>query len=114
MAEPPTKSFWKIIGAASAGTLIEWYYFFLFGSLASIISTHFFPRGHPTAAFLSTLAVFATGFIVRPFGALVFGWMGDRMGRKYTFLLTLLLMGGSTFAIGSSVRRKEIGRAHVC
>jgi len=100
MAEPPTKSFWKIIGAASAGTLIEWYDFFLFGSLASIISTHFFPRGHPTAAFLSTLAVFATGFIVRPFGALVFGWMGDRMGRKYTFLLTLLLMGGSTFAIG--------------
>ncbi|MEO8440766.1 MAG: MFS transporter [Spartobacteria bacterium] len=96
----PTKGLWKIIGAASAGTLIEWYDFYLFGSLATIISTHFFPPGHPTAAFLSTLAVFATGFIVRPFGALVFGRLGDVVGRKYTFLLTLLLMGGSTFAIG--------------
>jgi MFS family permease len=96
----PATGLWKIIGAASAGTLIEWYDFFLFGSLATIISTHFFPPGHPTAAFLSTLAVFATGFIVRPFGALVFGRMGDLVGRKYTFLLTLLLMGGSTFAIG--------------
>ena len=96
----PATGLWKIIGAASAGTLIEWYDFFLFGSLATIISRHFFPPGHPTAAFLSTLAVFATGFIVRPFGALVFGRMGDLVGRKYTFLLTLLLMGGSTFAIG--------------
>jgi MFS family permease len=104
MAHPlessPTKDLWKIVGAAAAGTVIEWYDFFLFGSLATIISTHFFPPGHPTAAFLSTLAVFATGFIVRPFGALVFGRMGDLVGRKYTFLLTLLLMGGSTFAIG--------------
>ncbi|MEO6970851.1 MAG: MFS transporter [Chthoniobacterales bacterium] len=96
----PATGLWKIIGAASAGTLIEWYDFFLFGSLATIISRHFFPPGHPTAAFLSTLAIFATGFIVRPFGALVFGRMGDLVGRKYTFLLTLLLMGGSTFAIG--------------
>jgi MFS family permease len=96
----PATGLWKIIGAASAGTLIEWYDFFLFGSLATIISTQFFPHDHPTAAFLSTLAVFATGFIVRPFGALVFGRMGDLVGRKYTFLITLLLMGGSTFAIG--------------
>ncbi len=94
------KGLWKIIGAASAGTLIEWYDFFLFGSLAPVISTHFFPPGHPTAAFLKTLAVFATGFIVRPFGALIFGRLGDVVGRKHTFLLTLLLMGGSTFAIG--------------
>ena len=105
----PTTGLWKIIGAASAGTLIEWYDFFLFGSLATIISTHFFPPGRPTAAFLSTLAVFATGFIVRPFGALVFGRMGDLVGRKYTFLLTLLLMGGSTFAIGLLPGYKTIG-----
>lgn len=91
---------WKVIAASSAGTLIEWYDFYIFGSLATIISAHFFPAGHPTAAFLSTLAIFATGFIVRPFGAIVFGRIGDLVGRKYTFLLTLLLMGGSTFAIG--------------
>lgn len=105
----PATGLWKIIGAASAGTLIEWYDFFLFGSLATIISRHFFPPGHPTAAFLSTLAVFATGFIVRPFGALVFGRMGDLVGRKYTFLLTLLLMGGSTFAIGLLPGYQTIG-----
>ncbi len=105
----PTRGLWKIIGAASAGTLIEWYDFYLFGSLATVISTHFFPPGHPTAAFLSTLAVFATGFIVRPFGALVFGRLGDRVGRKHTFLLTLLLMGGSTFAIGLLPTYKTIG-----
>jgi len=94
------RGIWKVIGASSAGTLIEWYDFYIFGSLATIISTQFFPQGNPTVAFLSTLAVFATGFIVRPFGAIVFGHIGDLVGRKYTFLLTLLLMGGSTFAIG--------------
>ncbi len=99
-SHPAPPGIWKIIGAASAGTLIEWYDFYLFGSLAPVISTHFFPPGHPTAAFLKTLAIFATGFIVRPFGALVFGRLGDVVGRKHTFLLTLLLMGGSTFAIG--------------
>ncbi|MEO5753468.1 MAG: MFS transporter [Chthoniobacterales bacterium] len=105
----PTKGLWKIIGAASAGTLIEWYDFYLFGSLATIISRHFFPPGHPTAAFLSTLAVFATGFIVRPFGALFFGRLGDMVGRKHTFLITLLLMGGSTFAIGLLPTYESIG-----
>ncbi|MDX2061585.1 MAG: MFS transporter [Bacteroidia bacterium] len=94
------KKIWQVIGASSAGTLIEWYDFYIFGSLATILSLKFFPKDNPTAAFLSTLAVFATGFIVRPFGALVFGRLGDIVGRKYTFLLTLLLMGGSTFAIG--------------
>ncbi|MCC6415290.1 MAG: MHS family MFS transporter [Opitutaceae bacterium] len=94
------RGIWKVIAASSAGTLIEWYDFYIFGSLATIISTQFFPKGNPTVAFLSTLAVFATGFIVRPFGAIVFGHIGDLVGRKYTFLLTLLLMGGSTFAIG--------------
>lgn len=94
------KGIWKVIAASSAGTLIEWYDFYIFGSLAPIIATHFFPKGNPTAALLSTLATFAAGFIVRPFGALVFGRLGDLIGRKYTFLLTLVLMGGSTFAIG--------------
>ncbi|MBA3849605.1 MAG: MFS transporter [Opitutus sp.] len=94
------RGLWKIIGAASAGTLIEWYDFYVFGSLATVLSAHFFPSGNETAALLNTLAVFATGFVVRPFGALVFGRLGDRVGRKHTFLLTLLLMGGSTFAIG--------------
>lgn len=90
----------KVIFASSAGTLIEWYDFYIFGSLSTIISDHFFPKTHPTAAYLATLAIFATGFIVRPFGAIIFGRIGDRVGRKYTFLITLLLMGLSTFAIG--------------
>ncbi len=94
------RGIWKVIGAASAGTLIEWYDFYIFGSLATVIAVHFFPKDHPTAAFLSTLAVFATGFVVRPFGAIVFGRLGDLVGRKYTFLVTLVLMGGSTFLIG--------------
>lgn len=100
LAPAEKRNIWKVIFASSAGTLIEWYDFYIFGALAGIISAHYFPKGNPTAAFLSTLAVFATGFIVRPFGAIVFGRLGDLVGRKYTFLLTLLLMGGSTFAIG--------------
>jgi len=95
-----TKGIWKVISASSVGTLIEWYDFYIFGSLATIISEKFFPPGNPTAAFLATLATFAAGFIVRPFGALVFGRLGDIIGRKYTFLLTLVIMGGSTFLIG--------------
>lgn len=90
----------KIIIAASAGTIIEWYDFYIYGSLAPVIATQFFPKENPTAAFLATLAIFGVGFVVRPFGALVFGRLGDIVGRKYTFLLTLLIMGGSTFAIG--------------
>jgi MFS family permease len=89
-----------VIGASSVGTLIEWYDFYIFGMLATIIAQQFFPQESGTAALLSTLAIFAAGFIVRPFGALVFGRLGDLVGRKYTFLLTLVLMGGSTFAIG--------------
>lgn len=94
------KKLWSVIIASSVGTLIEWYDFFIFGSLAVILSEQFFPKSNPTAAFLSTLATFAAGFVVRPFGALVFGRLGDLVGRKYTFLVTLVLMGGSTFAIG--------------
>jgi MFS family permease len=95
-----TKGIWKVITASSVGTLIEWYDFYIFGSLSTIIAQKFFPDTNPTAALLSTLATFAAGFIVRPFGALVFGRLGDLIGRKYTFLLTLVLMGGSTFLIG--------------
>ncbi|KIC92187.1 MFS transporter [Flavihumibacter sp. ZG627] len=102
---------WKVIGASSVGTLIEWYDFYIFGSLATVIATQFFPNTNPTAALLSTLATFAAGFIVRPFGALVFGRLGDLIGRKYTFLLTLVLMGGSTFAIGLVPGYETIGFA---
>ena len=80
--------------------MIEWYDFYIFGSLAAIIATQFFPGGNPTASFLKTLATFAVGFAVRPFGALVFGRIGDLTGRKFAFLATLLIMGGSTAAIG--------------
>lgn len=100
---------WKVIGASSVGTLIEWYDFYIFGSLATVIANQFFPKTNPTAALLSTLATFAAGFIVRPFGALVFGRLGDIVGRKYTFLLTLILMGGSTFAIGLIPSYESIG-----
>src|SRR5436189_6379516 len=101
----------KIIVASSVGTLIEWYDFYIFGSLAPVIASQFFPRSNPTAALLSTLATFAAGFIVRPFGALVFGRLGDLIGRKYTFLLRLVLMGGSTFLIGLVPSYKAIGIA---
>ncbi len=101
----------QVIFASSVGTLIEWYDFYLFGSLAPIIAMQFFPKADPTAALLSTLATFAAGFIVRPFGALVFGRLGDMVGRKYTFLLTLVLMGGSTFAIGLIPGYEKIGFA---
>ena len=100
MPTAPEKGIWKIITASSVGTLIEWYDFYIFGSLSTIIAAKFFPSENPTAALLSTLATFAAGFIVRPFGALVFGRLGDIIGRKYTFLLTLILMGTSTFLIG--------------
>lgn len=103
------KNVWKVIGASSAGTLIEWYDFYIFGSLATIISQQFFPKGHETVALLSTLATFATGFIVRPFGALVFGRVGDVVGRKYAFMVTLLIMGLATTAIGLLPSYETIG-----
>lgn len=109
--EKTEKGIWGVIAASSAGTLIEWYDFYIFGSLATIIATQFFPSTSPTAALLSTLATFATGFIVRPFGAIVFGRMGDMIGRKYTFLVTLLLMGASTMAIGLLPTYEAIGVA---
>lgn len=106
-----TKSYniWSVIGASSAGTLIEWYDFYIFGALATVINTYFFPKDNEGFAIVATLATFATGFIVRPFGALVFGRIGDIIGRKFTFLLTLLLMGGSTFAIGLLPGYEQVG-----
>lgn len=111
MDNTSNKSIWSVIGASSVGTLIEWYDFYIFGSLAPILATQFFPKVNPTAALLSTLATFAAGFIVRPFGALFFGRLGDLIGRKYTFLLTLVIMGGSTFAIGVVPGYESIGFA---
>ncbi len=105
------RSIRTVIAASSVGTMIEWYDFYIFGMLAKTISTQFFPEGNATAALLSTLAIFAAGFIVRPFGALVFGRLGDLIGRKYTFLLTLILMGGSTFLIGCVPNYASIGIA---
>lgn len=109
LTKTSTKELAAIIGASSVGTLIEWYDFYIFGSLATIISTQFFPKDNPTAAFLSTLATFAAGFVVRPFGALFFGRLGDLIGRKYTFMVTLMLMGGATFAIGLVPKYETIG-----
>ena len=109
MSNNSAKGIWKVITASSMGTLIEWYDFYIFGSLAVVISTKFFPADNPTAAFLSTLATFAAGFVVRPFGALFFGRLGDLIGRKYTFMVTLMLMGGATFLIGCIPSYETIG-----
>ncbi|MGK4003865.1 MFS transporter [Sorangium sp. So ce1036] len=106
-----SSTLWKVIFASAGGTMIEWYDFYIFGSLAAIISTHFFPKDNPTAGFLMTLGTFATGFVVRPFGALVFGRIGDIVGRKYAFLVTLLLMGGATALIGILPTYEKIGLA---
>ncbi|MEO5580969.1 MAG: MFS transporter, partial [Gemmatimonadaceae bacterium] len=105
------QNIWKVIAASSAGTMIEWYDFYIFGSLAAIISTQFYPEGNATGNFLKTLATFAVGFAVRPFGALVFGRVGDLVGRKFAFLVTLLIMGFSTAAIGFLPGYAQIGIA---
>lgn len=105
----PVKKLWQVIVASSVGTVIEWYDFYIFGSLSAIISVSFFPKEDPTAAFISTLAAFGAGFVARPFGGVLFGRLGDLIGRKYTFLLTLLLMGGSTFAIAFIPSYERIG-----
>ena len=99
----------KIITASSVGTLIEWYDFYIYGSLAVVFSGMFFPEGNGTAALLVTIAAFGTGFVVRPIGAVVFGRMGDRVGRKKTFLTTLLIMGGATTMLGLMPTYDHIG-----
>lgn len=106
-----SQSITQVIAASSLGTLIEWYDFYIFGSLAVIIGQQLFPSDAGASALINTLAIFAAGFIVRPFGALVFGRLGDLIGRKYTFLLTLVLMGGSTFLIGLIPSYSSIGYA---
>jgi MFS family permease len=89
-----------IISASSVGTLIEWYDFYLYGVLALFFSKHFFPAGNENLAFIASLGIFWTGFVVRPFGAVIFGHLGDLIGRKFTFMLTLLMMGAATFVVG--------------
>src|SRR5687767_4337534 len=102
---------WQVIGASSVGTMIEWYDFYIFGSLAPIIAPLFYPPGNDTFAYIAYLATFAVGFIVRPFGALFFGRIGDIVGRKYAFLVTLLIMGGATSVIGFLPTYSQIGYA---
>jgi MFS family permease len=91
---------WLVIGASSLGTVFEWYDFYLYGLLAAVIGAQFFSGVNDTTSFIFALAAFAAGFAVRPFGALVFGRLGDLVGRKYTFLITMTIMGGATFAVG--------------
>ena len=93
-------SIWRVIMASAVGTMIEWYDFYIFGSLTAVLALKFYPTGNDTFAYVAYLATFAVGFIVRPFGALFFGRIGDLVGRKYAFLVTLSIMGGSTAIIG--------------
>jgi MFS family permease len=99
----------RVVIAAAVGNIIEWYDFYIFGSLAAILSVKFFEKSHPVAAFLSTVALFSIGFLIRPLGAFVFGWLGDKVGRKYTFLVTLSGMGLSTALIGVIPTYAKIG-----
>src|SRR3954467_11353178 len=102
---------WQVIGASAVGTMIEWYDFYIFGSFAGIIAPLFYPPGNDTFAYIAYLATFAVGFVVRPFGALFFGRVGDVVGRKYAFLVTLLIMGGATAVIGFLPTFAQIGYA---
>ncbi len=108
MNEPP-KKIWHVITASSLGTVVEWYDFYIFGSLATVISPLFYPKGNDTLALIAYLSTFAVGFVVRPFGALFFGRIGDVVGRKYAFLMTLLMMGGATAVIGFLPTYETIG-----
>ena len=105
------KDFRRVIIAASVGNVIEWYDFYIFGSLAAVLSVKFFEKTHPVAALLSTIALFTAGFLIRPLGAFLFGWLGDRVGRKYTFLITLSGMGLGTGVIGLIPTFDQIGVA---
>ncbi|MBS1796986.1 MAG: MHS family MFS transporter [Acidobacteria bacterium] len=109
--EISSSKIWQVIGASAVGTMIEWYDFYIFGSLTAVISPLFYPPGNDTFAYIAYLATFAVGFIVRPFGALFFGRIGDLVGRKYAFLVTLLIMGGATAIIGFLPTFAQIGWA---
>src|SRR6266571_759422 len=111
MAAHIPANFRRVITAASAGNVIEWYDFYIFGSLATLLAVKFFEKSHPVAALLSTIALFTAGFLVRPLGAFLFGWLGDRVGRKYTFLMTLTGMAVGTGAIGLIPTLESIGLA---
>src|SRR5215472_4091406 len=100
---------WRVILASAVGTMIEWYDFYIFGSLAAVLSPLFYPPGNQTFAYIAYLATFAVGFVVRPFGALFFGRIGDLVGRKYAFLVTLSIMGGATAIIGMLPTFKTAG-----
>jgi len=99
----------KVIAASTVGTMIEWYDFYIFGSLAAVLSSKFYPPGNQTFAYIAYLATFAVGFVVRPFGALFFGRIGDLIGRKYAFLVTLSVMGGATALIGFMPTYAQVG-----
>lgn len=107
--EKKPDNIWQVITASSIGTMVEWYDFYIFGSLATIISPLFYPKGNDTLALIAYLSTFAVGFVVRPFGALFFGRIGDMVGRKYAFLITLLIMGGATALIGFLPTYSRIG-----
>src|SRR3989442_3161247 len=109
MAIEIPRDFRRVIIAASVGNVIEWYDFYIFGSLAAVLSVKFFEQSHPVAALLSTIALFTAGFLIRPLGAFLFGWMGDGIGRKYPFLVTLSGMGLGTGAIGLIPTYEQIG-----
>src|SRR5256712_315662 len=109
MATQIPKNFRTVIVAASVGNVIEWYDFYIFGSLAAVLSVKFFEKSHPVAALLSTIALFTAGFLIRPLGAFLFGWLGDRVGRKYTFLITLSGMGLGTGVIGLLPTFEQVG-----
>jgi MFS family permease len=109
MAAKVPANFRRVITAAAGGNVIEWYDFYIFGSLAAILSVKFFEKTHPVAALLSTIALFTAGFLIRPLGAFLFGWLGDVVGRKYTFLMTLVGMALGTGAIGLIPTFDQIG-----
>src|ERR1700719_4312728 len=111
MAAHIPSNFRRVITAAAGGNVIEWYDFYIFGSLATILAVKFYEKSNPVAALLSTIALFTAGFLVRPLGAFLFGWLGDRVGRKYTFIATLTGMGLGTAAIGLIPTYASIGVA---
>src|SRR6201988_4971594 len=111
MAGQIPKDFRRVVVAAAVGNIIEWYDFYIFGSLAAVLAVKFFSKTHPVAALLSTIALFTAGFLIRPLGAFLFGWLGDKVGRKYTLLITLSGMGLGPGAIGLIPTFQSIGLA---
>jgi MFS family permease len=109
--EPDAREMKLVISASSAGTVFEWYDFFVYGTLAPMIAAAFFPSDNPTLSILLTWAGFAIGFGFRPLGAILFGFLGDRLGRKYTFLITVTLMGAATAAVGMVPSYASLGIA---